>query len=525
MLDKERITIDITSEQIAILVGTRFKIYHSALIETPQGSFENDQIVDIDRLKAAIMPQISNGNVKKKIKDVYFVVRGEELILRQISLPQMKDAALKDSVEWELTQVVGDRADEYYVDYEVLAKKAEGQEQNLEVLMVATEKAKVANYVELGKALGLRVKVIDMCANLTARTMRSYQDVFKNGVKSIGVLDLRAENSGFTIIDKGRLMQHKFRGEGMASISDEKFDSKMDYEVFLNKVDINAEGIDDFTDGETERFLSSLVFHYNSIVQYYSSGKVKKTLDKIYIFGSGTKVHGFKAYIEESFNTQVELMPGFEDLRTSIKYPKKAKMEDFFYAYALMLKQDEKELNLVPQEEENALKKEGQKKSAVAVAIAVVVAMGLGFGGVKGYEVYLGYKEKDLQKELAKSQALIEKQDKLDKEIALVNEHIQIAGKVDTLKSKETDTFLKELNKLMPATVVAASVNYTKDGNIAIAATASDQASAEKFYANLRESKDYSNCHIASLTNADGKVTFTVEITLSKEVVTDEANS
>ncbi|MEG0614079.1 MAG: PilN domain-containing protein, partial [Clostridium sp.] len=97
--------------------------------------------------------------------------------------------------------------------------------------------------------------------------------------------------------------------------------------------------------------------------------------------------------------------------------------------------------------------------------------------------------------------------------------------KVDTLKSKETDTFLKELNKLMPATVVAASVNYTKDGNIAIAATASDQASAEKFYANLRESKDYSNCHIASLTNADGKVTFTVEITLSKEVVTDEANS
>ena len=516
MLDKERITIDITSESIAILVGSRFKIDHYALLETPQGAFENDEIVDVDKLKAAILPQISNSKVKKKLKDLYFVIRGEELILRQITLPQMKDEALKDSVQWELSQVVGDRAEEYYVDYEVIAKRAEGQEQNLEVLMVGTEREKVDKYLELGKALGFRVRIIDMCANLTARLMRSYQDIFKNGVKSIGVLDIGANYSGFSIIEKGRLMHYKYQSQGVASIADEEFASKMDYDVFVNKIDLNAQGIDDLTDGRAENFFNSLAFNYNSVIQFYSSGKVKKTLDKIYLLGSGKNIAGLKNFIEESFNTQVEFIPDFDSLRTSIKLPKKVKMEDFFYAYALMLKQDEKELNLVPPEEELAIKQQGRKKSALLIAVLVVILMVSGFVGTIGYKIMLEQRAVSLQKELDRSQALIDKEAKIDNEIAMVNQHIEIAKNVDELKSKDTDTFFKELNKLMPGDITISSFNYNSKVSITINGTGKSQPAVEEFYANLRESKDYKYCHIATINNNDGSVGFSLDITLSK---------
>lgn len=526
MLDKERITIDITSERIAILAGTRFKIDHAALIETPYGAYENDEIVDVDKLKVAIMPELSSSNVKKKIKDIYFVIRGEDLILRQITLPMMKDDALKDSVKWELSQVVGDRAEEYYVDYEVLTKKSEGSDQNVEVLMVATLREKVLKYLELGKELGYRVRVVDMCANLTSRIMRAYQDVFKNGVKSVGVLDLGADSAGFAILDKGRLMHYKYQEIGIKSMTDKIFESRTDYHNFLNKIDLNNEVIDDITDGKAEIFLSQLSYSFNSIVQFYTSGKVKKTLDKIFILGSGNKISGYKEVIEDAFNTQVEHIPDFEGLRTSVKYPKNIKLEDYFYAYSLMLKQDEKELNLVPQEEELEMKKQGRKKSAVALSILVGVLMILGFAGVKGYEVALGFKEKALQQELAKSQELIDEEAELDRRIALVNEHIQIAQNVDSLKSKETDNLLKELNKLMPGEILISSLSYSKDTGITLSGSAKSQPAAEIFYANLRESKEFKNCHIGSIANNDGSVTFNVEITLAvQEEVVDNVEA
>ena len=51
MAQKDRIAIDITGEKISIIIGTRFKILNAITIETPRGSYSEDEILDIELLR------------------------------------------------------------------------------------------------------------------------------------------------------------------------------------------------------------------------------------------------------------------------------------------------------------------------------------------------------------------------------------------------------------------------------------------------------------------------------------------
>ena len=143
--------------------------------------------------------------------------------------------------------------------------------------------------------------------------------------------------------------------------------------------------------------------------------------------------------------------------------------------------------------------------------------MAAGFGGAIGYKIILEQREISLQDELDRSKALIDKEAKIDNEITLVNQHIEIAKKVDTLKSKDTDTLLKDVNKLMPSDIVIANCNYSSRTSIVMNGTAKSQPTVEEFYANLREDEQFKNCHISTINNSDGSVSFNVEILLSVE--------
>ena len=54
MFEKENIAIDINSDKITILVGTRTKITHATILEIPRGAFANNIIVNNDELSSVI---------------------------------------------------------------------------------------------------------------------------------------------------------------------------------------------------------------------------------------------------------------------------------------------------------------------------------------------------------------------------------------------------------------------------------------------------------------------------------------
>lgn len=516
MAQKDRIAIDITSEKISIIIGTRFKILSAITIETPKNSYSEDNIVDIEALRRAMEPYVGKG--KNKVRDAYFIIRGDDLIVRRITLPNMKDVAMRESVEWELQQFVGERCDEYNVSYEVAQNKNSSKDGNCEVIMVAVEKTKTNKYLELGKLLGLNIKALDICSNACARILRSYQQVYVSGVKTVGIVDISANSCSLAIIERGKMMLEKYQGYGIVSASNDPINNNGDYGVFLDKIDLRDENTEDFTDGKLERLFDSLNNQFNTIIQFYSSGKIKKSLDKVFLLGSGSKIKGLDKYFESVFNTQVEAIPSFENFRFSIKVGNRIELKDYFYAYGLLLRTDNKELNLIPVEYNNIESSDKKKKSAIVVGGLIVICLAVGFAGVKVKKIVLEKQKVSLIKEIEKNKDLLEQEAILDRDISLTAAHIQKAGNLQELKTKETDKTIVELQKHFPSNIKVQNINYNR-ADIIISATSTNQESIEQLWANLRESEKYKNCYVDNIAGKDGAYAFNITISLIGGVV------
>lgn len=335
MFEKDIIAIDISKERISILIGTKYKINSGVTLETPKDTFDNDSIQDVQLLAGVIGPQIK----KAKTKDVSFVLRGQDIITRHMNIPLGKEEAMRDSVEFELRQFIGERIDEYYFDYQVINFDKSNGNNKCDVLIVACERKKIDPYMELAKVLRLNVKAIDIYANIIARVFSNIKSGLTKGIKTIGVMNIDADSSSFEILEWGKLVLEKYQYGGIFQASNKPVLNMMEYNRILDSVDL-IEAKEAGEESEVERYFNNLVQEANTLIQYYTSGKVKKNLDRLYVIGTATKIKGVEQYLEVSLNTRVAKVPVFTDLKYSVKCPKKVYLKDYLMPYGLLLRRE-----------------------------------------------------------------------------------------------------------------------------------------------------------------------------------------
>lgn len=333
MFEKENIAIDINSDKISILVGTKYKISNATILDTPEGAFINDRIVDVNKLGEVIRAYLKKSKIKSK--DVSFVLRGEDLITRHIVMPMVKEEAMRDSVDFELRQFIGDKIDEYYFDYEVISYNKEENNGNADVFIVAAEKDKIDEYIELGKILNLNVKAIDIYANLLARVYRNLKPSFLRRIKSVGIISIDNDSSSITITEWGKLVLEKYQIFGMENGFDRKFKDELEYDNYINSIDLTEVKEEEEL---IDKYFKDLVTQFNSFIQYYTVGKVKKNLDRIFIVGAASRIRGIQQYFEVNLNARSGNVPTFLDMKSTVKVPKRIHLKDYIYCYGLLLR-------------------------------------------------------------------------------------------------------------------------------------------------------------------------------------------
>ena len=335
MFEKDVIAIDINRECISMLIGNKFKINDGASIETPKGAFENGNIVDIQALAGVIGPQVK----KAKTRDVCFVVRGQDIITRHMNIPMAKDEAMMDSVDFELRQFVGDKLDEYYFDYQIINYNKGDGTGKCDVIIVACEKRKIDAYMQLARSLRLNVKAIDLYANAIARVFANLKQSVTKGIKTVGIMNVDIDSSSFTISEWGKITIERYRNGGIAKAIGGSIDNIMQYNAILDRIDLTDVRQPE-EESEIEHYFKGEVSEYNSLIQYYTSGKVKKNLDRIYVLGTATRIRGIEQYIAVNLNSRVVKAPVFTDLKTSVKAPKKIQLKDYIMPYGLLLRRE-----------------------------------------------------------------------------------------------------------------------------------------------------------------------------------------
>lgn len=336
-MGKERIAIELSNEKITILTGTQHNIADAVILKMPEGAFVNEKIEKLDVIAEIIGDYLRS--TRCKFKSVYFVIKGQDLITRHMTTPYLNEKSTRDAVEWELNQYIGDRINEYYFDYEIVNLQGENKDnnKNADILIVACEKDKIDKYMQLAKELKLDVKGIDTYATCAARALRNMR-IYSKGVKSIGLLNIDAKSSGMSIVEKGKLMIEKYQNIGILSSSDEHMAGR-EYDEYITLIDLYNEEDEDTV--RTEKVFSTIGTYFNSIIQFYSTGKVKKTLDKIYIVGAISRLHDVEIRLSQLFNTNVEVIPGFDLFNFTVKSRRSLELKDYFYVYSLLLRKEQ----------------------------------------------------------------------------------------------------------------------------------------------------------------------------------------
>ena len=94
-------------------------------------------------------------------KDVAFVVPGSDSLFRRLSLPAMTEKELRLNLPYEFRDYISQGKDRYVYDYAMLGMRndADGQPEGMDLLAVAAPKQAIADYTEMFRRAGLKLKV------------------------------------------------------------------------------------------------------------------------------------------------------------------------------------------------------------------------------------------------------------------------------------------------------------------------------------------------------------------------------
>ena len=122
--------------------GAEYQLVNLGMEPLPPEAIVDGAIMD----SGAVIDAIQRLFTAQKIKtpDVATSVSGNAVIVKKISLPQMSQEELAESIHWEAEQYIPFDIQDVSLDYEVLEGGGSGG--NMDVLLVAVKKDKISDY-------------------------------------------------------------------------------------------------------------------------------------------------------------------------------------------------------------------------------------------------------------------------------------------------------------------------------------------------------------------------------------------
>ncbi len=160
----EPIALDIGSTFIKLvqLKGSNknYQLIKFGMVPLPPEVIVEGAVMDAGRVVEAIRELLVSQKVTTK--EVVISVSGSSVIIKRVSVADMTDEELAESIKWEAEQYIPFSIDDVNVDFQKLGAGAvEGQ---ADVLLVAVKKDKINDYVNLVKEAGLEPVVMDVDA-------------------------------------------------------------------------------------------------------------------------------------------------------------------------------------------------------------------------------------------------------------------------------------------------------------------------------------------------------------------------
>lgn len=512
------LSIDITNESITIVEITAAQkkqtyIHKVLIFETPEDSFEDGQIRDLQRIASEIRNQLNASGISNK--NAIFVMNSTKIVNREVVLPfvpEKKVPALINSSASEYFPV--NNIEDYVIANTVLESFVdENGTKQLRVMAVAAPEAMVRNYYDLAAAAGLKIVDIDYIGNAMLQLIKTQTTEQSTTM----VIQLGSESTVLNVVHGDKLLLQRTVPYGTNPVvnvvmQERSVDATTAMTMLQNERIITV----DFDDNEATGAFRYLINNIGRVMDFYASKNPDNPIDDVFLTGDGALIRGIDGLFKIQLNVSTRIM----DSLYNVKFDPSIDLRIFSPVYLIApiggaLKPMGFPISGVKGGSKSA---GGGNELAPFIAIAVVAAL-----AAAGICFYFINKEKTLQDKKAVLERQIEEKSYIE----------QIIADRDAAEAKYTDVmamsdstyqlneqcleFIHGLEDKTPKNVVIQSFSASSD-SITLPCVATSYDDVAKFIMNLKEFSFIDNVYISSVSQSEdeaGDASFTYTLTCS----------
>ena len=199
---KETVGIDVGSSSVKLVQVREQKgvlqLVNVGLLPLPAEAIVDNTLMD----SSAVVENIRNlvKSLKINAAEAACSISGNAVIIRKIILPTMNSEELEDQIQWEAEQYIPFDINDVNIDFQILGQD-ENDPSKMNVLLVASKKDIVNDYITVFSESGLKLTVIDVDSFAVQNAFEVNYDIYPEEV--IALVNIGANIMNLNIIKNG----------------------------------------------------------------------------------------------------------------------------------------------------------------------------------------------------------------------------------------------------------------------------------------------------------------------------------
>lgn len=305
------IGIDIGSSFIKAVQMKNGKVIKMGMEVLPDGMVNQGRIIAQAQLAEVIKKLLKTNRIKGKSCSV--CISGNELIVRELKLPEMNEKQIMENIQHEITSFLPMNQDDYCIDYKILEylPPQEGSLSKLRIMVVAAPSNLLQTYIDTLKLANLKTEFIDVGPNIVSKLAKQImmKGGLKGNTKNIGIIDFGAYSTNMIILKDGNYFLHKAitnGGDYLTSQIAKKIEiDSMEAEEYKKKINFIENNYHNNEYLYIKNYIDFLIMDIERTIEFYKSRNNQIGLDMIYITGGGSLLKGLPEYLKEHFGIEV----------------------------------------------------------------------------------------------------------------------------------------------------------------------------------------------------------------------------
>jgi type IV pilus assembly protein PilM len=293
-----------------------FQLVNIGLEGLPPEAIVDGAIMDSGAVIDAVQNLFQDNRIKTT--DVATGVSGNAVIVKKISLPQMSEEELAESIHWEAEQYIPFDIQDVQLDYEVV----EGGEAagNMDVLLVAVKKDKISEYTSAITQAGRNPILVDV--DVFALQNCYEMNYVPEPGRVVALLNIGASIMNVNVVRDASSIFNRDIAVGGNQYTDA---IQKDLNLSFEQAEAlkHGEQVDGASPESLAPILQAVSENITTEIQrtfdFFRATSQDDRVDQIYLSGGAAKVHGLRDLLAERLDAPVELLNPFLNVRYSEK--------------------------------------------------------------------------------------------------------------------------------------------------------------------------------------------------------------